>query len=92
MATTRQAERGKEDEGQARDRLHLMIAERVIQALGEPDGLHRVQVRHLWADYYRVNVLVGADAASATIAHSYFLVTDGAGHILAATPKLSKRY
>jgi hypothetical protein len=91
MATTRQAERGKVDE-EARDGLRLVIGERVIQALGEPGGLHRVQVRHLWGDHYRVNVLVGVDAASATIAHSYFLVTDGAGHILAATPKLSKRY
>jgi hypothetical protein len=51
-----------------------------------------VQVRQLWEDHYRVNILVGVDAASAKVAHSYFLVADGNGNILASTPQLKKRY
>jgi hypothetical protein len=60
--------------------------------LGQPGDLHRVQVRWLWEDHYRVNVLLGVDAASAKVAHSYFLVADGDGNILASTLKLLKRY
>ncbi len=39
-----------------------------------------------------MNVLVGVDAASAKIGHSYFLVADGDGNILASTPKIEKHY
>jgi hypothetical protein len=64
----------------------------VIRALGQPGDLHRVDVRALWEDHYRVNVLVGPDASSVRVAHSYFLVTDGDGHILAATPTITRQY
>ncbi|HLJ93299.1 MAG TPA: hypothetical protein VKU02_08925 [Gemmataceae bacterium] len=69
-----------------------VIAHGVINALGQPGNLHRVQVRPLWQDHFRVNVLVGGDALSARIAHSYFLVADGDGNIIAATPKIAKQY
>src|SRR5688572_32554492 len=39
----------------------------------EPADFQSVQVRPLWAGHYRVNVLVGGNAAMATVAHSYFL-------------------
>ena len=68
------------------------IGEQVIRALGRPDGFHRVQVRPLWEDYYRVNVLVGADAASAKVAHSYFVEADGGGDIVVSTPQIERRY
>jgi hypothetical protein len=39
-----------------------------------------------------VNVLVGADVVSVRIPHSYFLVVDGDGTILASTPEITKQY
>jgi hypothetical protein len=69
-----------------------LIGEWVLQTLGEPAGLHGVQVRRLWEGHYRVNVLVGADAASAKVAHSYFLTADGDGDIVGSTPKITKQY
>jgi hypothetical protein len=45
-------------------------------------------VRRLWEGHERVNVFVGADAVSATVAHSYFVAADAAGNITASTPKL----
>jgi hypothetical protein len=68
-----------------------LIREQVIHALGEPAGLHKVQVQQLWEDHYRVNVLVGSDAASARIVNSYFLRSDSDGKIIASNPKLAKR-
>jgi hypothetical protein len=68
------------------------IRNEVMRALGQPIGLYRVQVQRLWEDHYRVNVLVGEDAVSARIAHSYFLVLDSAGKIIASTPNLERRY
>jgi hypothetical protein len=64
----------------------------VIRTLGTPGDLHDVQVRRLWDDNYRVNVLVGEDVASLRVAHSFFLVTDGEGQIRACTPELTRRY
>ena len=71
---------------------NALIGGHVLRALGQPGALHRVQVRQLWGDHYRVNVLVGADAAQAKIAHSYFLVVDPAGAILISTPAILKQY
>jgi hypothetical protein len=59
---------------------------------GQPVGLLGTQVRPLWQDHYRVNVFVGVDASSAKIAHSYFLVVDGEGTIIASTPKITRQY
>jgi hypothetical protein len=64
------------------------IAERVLSALGHSNDCRTVQVRPLWAYNYRVNVLVGADAVSATIAHSYFVETDLEGNIIQSTPRI----
>ncbi len=92
MPTAQQREQGRSDEQQERGKLHALIAERVLHTLGEPGSLHLMQVRHLWGDHYRVNVLVGESAASARVAHSYFLVADSAGHIVTSTPNITKRY
>src|SRR5687768_14217517 len=72
--------------------LSALIARHVMHALGQPGDLHRVQVRRLWEDRYRVNVLVGTDALTTRVAHSYFLVTDGEGNISTSSPKITKRY
>jgi hypothetical protein len=66
------------------------IADQLVHQLGRPAQLHTVQVRRLWQDYYRVNILVGADVASAKVAHSYFLKVDGDGNIIESTPKIER--
>jgi hypothetical protein len=88
---TKQQDR-RETGAEERARRSALIAAHVLRALGQPDALHRVQVRHLWEDNYRVNVLVGADAAQAKVAHSYFLVVNPAGAILTSTPTITRQY
>jgi hypothetical protein len=72
--------------------VHARIGVHVLRELGQPADFQTVQVRPLWAGHYRVNVLVGGNAASATVAHSYFLEADGDGNIVAAVPALARRY
>jgi hypothetical protein len=79
-------------ERQGREQLNAVIGEQVMHTLGEPADLRGVQVRPLWDGHYRVNVLVGLDAASARVAHSYFLVADSDGNIVASTPEITGRY
>jgi hypothetical protein len=69
-----------------------LISRHVLCALGQPDAPHRVEVRHLWAEHYRVNVFVEAGTASFRLAHSYFLVTDESGAVLASTPAITRQY
>jgi len=69
-----------------------LIGRNVLRALGRPADLRRVQVTRLWEDRYRVNVFVGPDAASARVAHSFFLEADGDGAILASTPGIRRQY
>jgi hypothetical protein len=89
--TTPQRDAAREERPQP-DPLSGLIGGRVLGLLGEPGGLHRVQVRGLWQGHYRVNVLVGADAASARVAHSYFLVAGPDGTILTSSPEITRRY
>ena len=64
----------------------------VLAALGRPGGLSRVAVRRVWGDRYRVNVYVGADAASLVVAHSFFVAADAAGAILSSSPPIHRAY
>ena len=73
-------------------RLRAAAGKHVIHFLGQPGDLYKVQVRPLWEDRYRVNVLVGADAVSAKVAHSYFLVIDRDGNVVKSTPKITRQY
>ena len=41
-----------------------------------------------WGNYYRVNVILGDDPGCAKIVRSYFLETDGAGHVVESTPAI----
>lgn len=77
---------------QERPQLNALVGKNVIDALGQPSDLHMVQVKKLWEDHYRVNVFIGADSGSAKVAHSYFLVTDGDGNIVASNPRIAKKY
>jgi peptidylprolyl isomerase len=72
--------------------LTALIRAQVIRRLGEPEQLLKVQVRPLWDNRYRVNVLVGPDAASARVAHGYFVTVDPAGAIVASHPEIRRRY
>jgi hypothetical protein len=67
------------------------IREHVLRTLGRPGRLHQVQVRPLWPEHCRVNVFVG-DAASAKIAHSYFLVADSDGNVVESIPRITRQY
>jgi hypothetical protein len=71
---------------------NALIGGHVLRILGQPPALYRLEVRRLWDDYYRVNVFVGPDAASASVAHSYFLATDKDGAVVASTPDITRRY
>ena len=75
-----------------RPRPTAAIRDGVFAALGRPPALYRVAVVPLWLDYYRVNVLVGTDPTAVRTAHSYFVVADDAGRILAARPPLTRLY
>ena len=92
MPTKQQENRPTNSEPQQPHQQVAVIAHYVMHALGQPGDLHRVQVRPLWQDHYRVNVLVGPDALSVRVAHSYFLVADGEGNILVSTPHLTRQY
>jgi hypothetical protein len=92
MPAEQQSKQKAEPKKQEREQHDAVIGKQVLLVLGKPDDLHRVQVRRLWEDHYRVNVLVGLDAASARVANSYFLVVEGNGTIVASTPLLTRKY
>jgi hypothetical protein len=75
-----------------REALDNQIREQVMQALGRPTDLRNVQVRKVWKDHYRVNVIVGDNAGSVRVANSYFLEIDSDGSLIVATPKITKQY
>jgi hypothetical protein len=92
MPTKQEEKQEKEQRKQERHLLNALIGKKVMHTLGQPGDLRGVQVRQLWEDHYRVNVLVGPDAASVKVAHSYFLVADGEGNVVATTPNITKHY
>ena len=92
MSTQQQDIQLTDQEKQSRQQRKTVIGKQVIHTLGQPGHLYEVQVRHLWEDHYRVNIFVGLDAASAKVAHSYFLVADSDGNIVASTPKITRQY
>ena len=92
MQSVAQCEQGSQLVRDRRDILNTLIGERILHILGEPDGLLTVQVRHLWAVNYRVDVFVGPNVASAKVAHSYFLIADSTGNIIESTPPIGKLF
>jgi hypothetical protein len=92
MPTTEQVEKDKKLEKHKGDTLNLLIGEQVIHTLGKPGGRYDVQVRRLWEDRYRVNVVVGETAASPKIANSFFVKADGDGKIVESNPTIKKQY
>jgi hypothetical protein len=92
MPTTLQSEQPSDRELQQGEELNAVIGQQVLHALGLPGGLLQIQVCRLWEDHYRVNVLTDEHRAAAKVAHSYFLVADDKGNVVASTPKLTRRY
>jgi hypothetical protein len=88
----RQSDAAKPGQGASGDWLRARIGANVLRQLGQPADFQAVQVRPLWPGRFRVNVLVGGNAASVVVAHSYFLEADGEGNVVAATPALARRY
>ncbi len=77
---------------QERRQFDVEITKQVLNALGYPEDLQRIQVRSLWDNHYRVNVLIGPDVSTVRVAHSFFLVVDQEGVIITSTPKITKEF
>ena len=92
MPAKEQGKQQAEPEKQTHEQRSGVIVGQLLQALGRPATLYRVEVRHLWEDHYRVNVFVGPDAASTRVAHSFFMVTDEDGNIIGSEPVITKKY
>lgn len=92
MTASPQSEAHDRIKHEVRDHLEALIGEQVLHLLGQPGNLLRVQVRKLWSGRYRANVLLGADMASARVAHSYFLAADDGGNITRSVPQIVKQY
>jgi hypothetical protein len=92
MPPKQQETRSTAQQRQEQQNLATAIGRQVLHALGEPGNFLGVQVRSLWEGHFRANVLVGTDIPSARVAHSYFLVADGAGNILTSAPEMIRRY
>src|SRR2546421_11663994 len=89
---TKQPDRDHLVDREKNDALNHVIAVNVVQSLGSPADLLKVQVRPVGRDRYRVNVFVGKDATSARIADSFFLTADERGKILTSSPEIAKLY
>ena len=92
MAKKQETESVNEPEPRGNEALDALVGKQVMLALGRPPNMLRVQVRCLWSAFYRVNVFVGGDNASATIANSYFVQASPDGHVLKAEPAIAKQY
>ena len=92
VATKQRDEPQTDADDGGQPRRNAAIGRHVLHGLGQPGALLRVDVRHLWEDHFRVNVVVGPDATSARIAHSFFLTADGDGKILASCPTMARAY
>jgi hypothetical protein len=88
LPTTDQTNR----DDQTGNTLNHFIAEQVIQSLGSPTDLFKVQVRPIGSERYRVNVVVGKDFTTARIVDSFFLTADDEGKILASSPEIARLY
>lgn len=92
MSTQQQDKQHMDQDQEQRQQLNAVLGKHVMHSLGQPRDLFSVQVRELWKDHYRVNVLRGLDAASVKVAHSFFVVGDGEGNVIASTPTIARQY
>jgi hypothetical protein len=92
MPTKEKEPKKTEFDKHKRETLEALIREQVMHILGKPVNLLHVQVRSLWENHFRVNVLIGPDVVSGKVANSYFLASDNDGHIVRSIPKITKQY
>jgi hypothetical protein len=92
MTKTRKLEQCEPVDERQRDARHVRIGNHVLSALGRPADLLRIQVRPLWNERYRVNIVVGPHIASARVANSFFLTADEDGNVFTSTPPIKKLY
>jgi hypothetical protein len=92
MATKKRDSQQPEEEKGLERNLTDIIVKHVLQTLGRPEDLQRVQVRRLWNHHYRVNIFAGNDSNSVRVANSYFLVADDEGKIIESKPPILKQY
>jgi hypothetical protein len=90
--TTEQTNQDHQIERQTRDALNDLIAKQVVQTVGSPADLHKVQVRPLGGESYRVNIFVGEYATTARIANSFFVTANDEGKILTSSPEITRLY
>jgi hypothetical protein len=70
-------------------KLRARIGGQVLRLLGGPAG-RVAQVRPLWGNFYRVNVVVSPETVGdARIPNSYFLEADGDGNIVTSDPAIA---
>jgi hypothetical protein len=92
MTTKQKREQPEEVDRPADKSRDVLIGQQVMDVLGEPDGLFRVQICHLWESSYRVNIFVGPNSVEARIVNSHFLKVDDEGMITASTPRMKRQY
>jgi hypothetical protein len=92
MRATPQSDPDQAEEALARSATNAFIGRQVVETLGSPHNLLKVQVNPLGSDHYRVNVIVGKNLASARVGDSFFLTADEEGNIVASSPKIVPLY
>jgi hypothetical protein len=92
VPTKQQREQDRDLEQHKTETLRSLVEEQAIHRLGKPVGLRHVQVRRLWENRYRVNVLTGESAVFAKIANSYFVKADSDGNIVESDPEMTKLF
>jgi len=91
-SATEQTDQDLHLDRQTRDKLNDLVAQQVVQSLGSPADLLKMQVRPLGGNRYRVNVFVGKYGVAARIANSFFLTADDEGKILTSSPEIARLY
>jgi hypothetical protein len=92
MASAQQLDTGKAGGSDSHESLRALIRSQVVRMLGTPEHMRKVLVHPVGQDSFRVNVIVGKDAATSRIADSFFLTVDGDGNILTSAPKIARLY
>lgn len=74
--------------------VELMVVQRVLDQLGTPTNLYRVDAHRVWGDNFRVNVFCALQTGLAVpqilITDSFFVTLTQDG--LVARPSISRRY
>lgn len=69
-----------------------MIAKGILDGLGRPKNLHKVEACNVYGTRWRVNVWCEVRPDVNLIKHSYFVVATDGGEILTANPPIQRLY